>query len=45
MEHNKQMILRTEKKYINGSVHLHVRKRQGIITAVKDGFWVVGGYP
>ena len=33
MEHNKQMILRTEKKYINGAVLLHVGKRQGIITA------------
>ena len=33
MEHNKQMILRSEKRYINGTVLLHVEKRQGIITA------------
>ena len=33
MEHNKQMIPRTEKRYINGTVLLHVGKRQGIITA------------
>ena len=33
MEHNKKIILRTEKRYINGTVLLHVGKRQGIITA------------
>ena len=33
MEHNKQIILRTEKSYINGTVLLYVGKRQGIITA------------
>ena len=33
MEHNNQIILRTEKRYINGTVLLHARKRKGIITA------------
>ena len=33
MEHNKQMILRTLKRYINGTVLLHVGKRYRIITA------------
>ena len=33
MEHNKQMILRTENRYINGTVLLHIGERQGIKTA------------
>ena len=33
VENNKQMILRTEKRYANVTVLLHVGKRQGIITA------------
>ena len=33
MEHNKQMILRTEKRYINRTVLLHAEKREVIITA------------
>ena len=33
MEHNKQMILRTLKRYMNGTVLLHVGKRYMIITA------------
>ena len=33
MEHNKQMILRTWKNYINGTALLHAGKRYRIITA------------